>query len=392
MIKRRYIVTLGISQLVGWGISFYLIGVFGDHMVADLGWSRALIYGGFSAALLVMGLVSPYVGRLIDRIGGRPVMTFGSLLCAASCAALARAETLPLYYGAWIGLGLAMRCMLYDAAFATLVRIAGRAARRPISYITLFGGLAASSFWPIGHALISAFGWRGALDVYALIAVATVALHVTLPRGKQAESERSASEAVAAEVRPVTGNKTLLALLYAAIVALSHGLNAGMSAHLISVLGGLGLGATAAVAVAALRGVGQSTARLIDVLFGRRIHPVRLNLIAAVAMPLSFLLGLLVAGQVTLAVVFILAYGGATGILTITQGTLPLVLFDYRVYGALVGKLIVPSFLLSAAAPLIYAVAIDAFGTTAALLLSLLFGLLILAASLVLGRLHKRSA
>ncbi len=47
-VGRRTIVCLGISQLVCWGISYYLIGVFGELIAADLGWSRTLVYGGFS--------------------------------------------------------------------------------------------------------------------------------------------------------------------------------------------------------------------------------------------------------------------------------------------------------------------------------------------------------
>ena len=77
MITRRLVNTLGLSQLVCWGISYYLIGGFGELMVADLGWSRALVYGGFSASLAVMGLTSQMTGRFIDRHGGRKVMATG---------------------------------------------------------------------------------------------------------------------------------------------------------------------------------------------------------------------------------------------------------------------------------------------------------------------------
>ena len=56
-----------------------------------------------------------------------------------------------------------MRLTLYDAAFATLARLDGPAARRPISQITLLGGLASTVFWPIGDALARSLGWRGAV-------------------------------------------------------------------------------------------------------------------------------------------------------------------------------------------------------------------------------------
>jgi hypothetical protein len=60
------------------------------------------------------------------------------------------------------------------------------------------------------------------------------------------------------------------------------------------------------------------------------------------------------------------------------------VLFDPRTYGALVGRLLVPSFVLSAAAPLSYALIIERFGDAAALFLSLAIGALTLAAAALL--------
>ena len=119
-ITRKLVLLLGVSQLVCWGISYYLIGIFGNAMAADLGLSLTVTYGGFTAALLVMGLTSTLIGRTIDRWGGRPVMVAGSLLSAAGCLGLAAATEVVGYYAAWVVLGLAMRTTLYDAAFAAL--------------------------------------------------------------------------------------------------------------------------------------------------------------------------------------------------------------------------------------------------------------------------------
>src|SRR3546814_10082851 len=57
-----------------------------------------------------------------------------------------------------------------------------------------------------------------------------------------------------------------------------------------------------------------------------------------------------------------------------------------RTYGALVGRLLVPSFFISAAAPLAYAVVIERFGDGAALMMSLVIALIVVAAGLVLHR------
>ena len=46
------------------------------------------------------------------------------------------------YLAVWILLGVAIAASLYDPAFATLGRIFGAAARRPITALTLAGGFA----------------------------------------------------------------------------------------------------------------------------------------------------------------------------------------------------------------------------------------------------------
>jgi MFS family permease len=366
---RRTVVVLGISQLVCWGISYYLIGVFGELMVADLGWSRTLVYGGFSCALLVMGLASPLVGRLIDRLGGARVMSLGSMLIALGVAGLALAHGVITYYVAWICLGVAMRATLYDAAFAALARIAGPNAGPPIAQVTLLGGLASTCFWPIGHVLADALGWRGALWIYALIALATVPLHLAISRARyeDAQPRPEGDRAAPPASRP---ERLGPALLYAFMVAATTVLNSGMSAHMIGMLGGLGLAASAAVGIAALRGIGQSLARLAQVLFGARLHPVDLNLAAALVLTLCFAAGFASGWFLLAAAVFSLLYGAGNGILTLTRGTLPLVLFDHRISGTFVGKLLVPSFLLSAISPFAYAAVIEAFGVDGALYLS----------------------
>jgi len=383
MISSRLVWSLGLSQLILWGISFYFIGVFGDLIIADTGWSRTSVYGGFSAALLAMAAVSVTVGNTVDRIGGRYVMIGGTLVCSASCVALGFADTITLYYAAWVGLGIAMRCTLYDAAFATLVRIGGSAARPAITKITLLGGLASTCFWPIGHFLADTYGWRDAALIYGGVALMTVPLHYFIPTAQYQIDETEHVPSMSRPAKNLSRNK-LNAVLYATIIALGNGLHAGMSAHLISILAELGLGAGLAVSVASLRGIGQSTARLIELLFGSRVHPLDLNMISTLATPLCFILILSSGGYVAAAVAFSFVYGGTVGLLTITRGTLPLVLFDHETYGSIVGKLLIPSFIVSAAAPAAFAIIIEKYGSNAALYIAIAVGFVMLAASLCL--------
>ncbi|WMD19849.1 MFS transporter [Achromobacter seleniivolatilans] len=385
MISVRAVVCLGMTQLVGWGVTFYLIGALGPAMAADLGWNAATVYGGFSAAIVAMALVSPLAGRLVDQWGGHRVMPAGAAVAAAGCAGLALSHSLIPYYAAWALLGVGMRFCLYDAAFASLARAAGPAARRPMSQITLFGGLASTVMWPVGHALSGWLGWRGAVLGYAALALATLPLYLALPR-KRYQMPREDRGNVSSGLARSAGERRLAGGLYALIAMLTNFVAAGNAAHLISMLSGLGLASALAVSVAALWGVGQFAARLADVALGSRLHPLTLTLAVSALLPLCFLLALISGGNVYAASAYALLYGACNGLLTIARGTLPLALFDFRHYGALVGALLIPSFLLTAIAPVAYAYVVEQYGARAAMALSAGLALAILLAAFVLRR------
>jgi hypothetical protein len=161
-------------------------------------------------------------------------------------------------------------------------------------------------------------------------------------------------------------------------------LNSGMSAHMINILAGLGLAAGVAVWIATLRGVAQSAARLAEILFGARLDAFHLNVLASALLPFAFIAGMAGGAFVPAAITFAFVYGAGNGLTTITRGTLPLALFDRGTYGQLVGRLLMPSFIVSAAAPLVYASVIERFGSQVALVLSAAVALLALAAAILL--------
>ncbi|MGE0311340.1 MAG: MFS transporter [Lautropia sp.] len=398
---------LGVSQLVCWGISYYLVGVFGERIADDFGWARTAVHAGFSLALLVMGLGSGWAGRLVDRFGGRGVMMAGSALLALACVLLASSREAWGFSLAWAVMGVAMRLTLYDAAFATLVRLLGPGARRPIAQITLLGGLASTVFWPVGHALAESIGWRGAVFVYAAIALATVALHAVipaispapqtpspLPSPAQATAPTPAEPpaATAQDAPPRVEVDRLDAALFAAIFAIASFLNAAMSAHMIGLLAGVGVSAAAAVWVSALRGIGQSLARLAEVLFGARVEPLSLNLGASALLVAGFVIGPLGLWSLPAALGFAFFYGAGNGLLTITRGTVPLALFSAAGYGARVGRLLAPGFYLAAGAPLVFAWIMDGGGERAALWFACAMGVLVVVGAALLRRRHRPAA
>lgn len=374
---------LGGAQLISWGVTFYLPGAFAQAIAADLGWSQALVFSGLSVAMLVMGVVSPLAGRAISRNGGRRVMLLGSALNALGCLWLAACQTHAGYFAAWLVLGAGMRLSLYDAAFATLVEIAGATAGAAMQRITLLGGLASAVFWPLGGVLLDSLGWRLGLGVYGAFALVAGTLVLGLPTRRPVPRQ----QAPGAVVSVGGGQQHLPGLLFAAGVMLTAFLAAGLSAHLPALLSGFGV----PLAWAALWGIGQVSARLLDMRLGRKMDALRLNLWIGVGLPLCFLLGLFAGHGAWLAGLFVFAYGACNGLAARVRAALPLLLFAPTDYASKTGSLLMPSFLLAALAPWCYALSRQAYGDRMTLLFSLLIALAGLLVALALCQQVLRS-
>src|SRR5438045_1323061 len=137
----KLVIGLGIGQVISWGSLIYSIAVLGGPMGVDLEASSTVVFGAFSFSLVVSGAVGPYVGRLIDRIGGRPILAWGSFGAAASLLALSFASSIGAFFLAWALAGIARAMTLYEAAFATLSQNTGTSFRNSVSGLTLLGGL-----------------------------------------------------------------------------------------------------------------------------------------------------------------------------------------------------------------------------------------------------------
>src|SRR5918999_1731734 len=159
--------VLGVTQILAWGSSYYLLAVLVEPIGDSTDWPLAWIVSGLSLGLLAAGLVSPRVGDSIERHGGRPVLATSAGLLAFGLVGLALAPSLLIYLAAWLVLGIGMGAGLYDAAFATLGRLYGQRAPTAIATLTLFGGLASTACWPLSALPVSEYGWRGACLIYA---------------------------------------------------------------------------------------------------------------------------------------------------------------------------------------------------------------------------------
>ena len=352
----RAVGVLGITQIIAWGAIYYTPVLMIPLIAADRGWSKAFTMGGYSLGILSAGIAARFVGSFIDRYGGHVVMPVGSLLGALGLALMPLAEHRAAYLAVWSVLGVAMAASLYDPAFATLGRIFGAAARRPITALTLVGAFASTVSWPATQFFIDSIGWHSTYVVYALIlALVAAPLHAfALPR-RRAELEPP-PEGVAAPSPPVVLPARGLAFAFVvAAFAIYAFVPSGLLAHLLAMFGRLGLAPETAVLIGMLFGPCQMAARLAEFVFARNVHPLDIARFAVGMLAVAFVLLAAFGLTVAIAAVFMMLLGLCNGLMTLARGTLPLALFGASGYGRLIGRIAGPSLIVQSAAPLVVA-------------------------------------
>ena len=345
---RRLVIALGLGQIISWGTLFYSIAVLGPPMARELRVSDVMLYGSFTAGLFLSGIASPWVGRRIDRHGGRGVLAGGSVLGALACALLAASVNGAMMLAGWLVAGVAMAACLYDPAFATLFRVSGASYRRMVTALTLFGGFASTVFWPLSQYLLETHGWRVAFAVHAALnALVCLPLHVAFvpPSSHRVALHPASSGPSGVVAKPGTF------VWLAAAFAIAAFLASAVSAHLVVLLASGGLAARDAVLVGALIGPMQVAGRVMEFVFSSRWSPLTVGTLAFTLLASALVVLCLVRGVWILALAFALLYGWSNGVMTIVRGTVPNVLFGSRDYGALLGRLAQPQFILKAFAP-----------------------------------------
>lgn len=366
---RAPVLLLGSTQTLAWASSHYLPAILAVPMARDLGVAPATVFAAFSLALLAAAAVGPWCGRLIDRHGGRPVLATTNLAFAAGIGSLALAQGPWSLMASWLLIGAAMGCGLYDAAFSALARLYGHRARDAIAGITLLGGFASTVGWPLSAWMETQWGWRGACVAWAALhLVLGLPLNLLLPRSAApagglavvaSGSADGAPPAAAPEpaLPPVARHAPwLLAFTFAAMGFITN----AMAAHLPRLLQLAGATLALAVLAGALIGPAQVAGRLLEMGLMRRMHPLISARVATLGHPLGVLA--LVALGPAAAPAFATLHGLGNGINTIVRGTLPLMLFGARGYGARQGWLTLPARFTAALAPYLAGLALDAWG------------------------------
>jgi MFS family permease len=318
------VVVLCVTEIVSWGVLFYVFTVLADPIRDSEGWPLTHVVAVFTAAQLVAAGVGLWVGRHLDRHGPRLVMTGGSVLGVLAVVLIAVAPSLPLFAAAWVLAGVAMSATLYPPAFATVNHWAGAQRVRALTAVTLVAGFASTVFAPLTALLLAHGSWRSTYLLLAVPLAVTIPLHwFGLKRPWTVDGTAHATDGDGAHAdthsSPDPGRHEFW--LLAVAFTLAGFCVYAVVVNLVPLLtdGGLTVG-QAAIALG-IGGAGQVAGRLVYGLLVVRL-PVRRRTIAVLGAGALTTLALAVsAGSLFLACAASFAAGTARGIFTLIQAT-----------------------------------------------------------------------
>ena len=157
-----YMVALAfLSLFVSAGAGGFTFSIMLPAMHASLGWSRSTIVLGSGISGIVAAVVSPWIGRIMDRRGPRLAMVISMLLLGASLGATGLASQPWEFYVSYGLVSGASRSALGSVAPGLLVA-QWFVRRRATAYGLAASGPPASNLVlpPLLAAVVATFGWR----------------------------------------------------------------------------------------------------------------------------------------------------------------------------------------------------------------------------------------
>ncbi|MEM7293783.1 MAG: MFS transporter, partial [Pseudomonadota bacterium] len=337
---KTMVLPLALGEVLIWASIFYSFPALLLQWERDTEWSKTALSGAFSAALLTSAILSPLAGRLIDRGFARQLVTGSTCLAGVLLLLLASVNSLWQFYVIWIGLGAAMAGALYEPCFAILTRALGADAKRGITALTLIAGFAGTVSFPLLNALAALWGWRGAVLCAAAIMLSVAPLLVwratTAAERMVGDAAQRALPSSGVPLRILKSPVFWLLGVSFATIALTHGL---LLTHIMPLLDERGVQAQAAVLAAAMIGPMQVAGRLAMASVEGHVSTYGVAQTSFLAMGLAALVLLGVAWQPLLLVLFVVIYGSAYGVTSITR---PVVIGEFlgqRDYGVIAGML-----------------------------------------------------
>lgn len=346
---------LALAQLVSWGTLYYSFPLFVGPMLAELHWPVAAANGALTLGLLVTGLAAYPVATVLDRRGGRTLMTLGSLGAGLLLLVWSRLSSLPAFFVLWLALGACMACVLIETIFAIVNQHFGDDVRRGITAVTLVTGFSGTVFVPFIGLLLPSLGWRDALLVLAALNLLVCApLHwIFAPPSAPAHPHHDAA-AHARDGRAVMRERLRDPVFWGLVLwYTSYSLTASsIIFQFVPLLRVQDVPNRDIYLAFALVGPVQVGARILVVTLGRSASTARLGAVTTLLVPLALLVMILAPPVLGTLCVFSALFGAGHGVTTILRGTAPAEWLGRAHYARTMGAIALPMMFAMAIAPL----------------------------------------
>lgn len=369
---RRAIWLLGLCQCVLWGVLYYSFSVLLVPMESSLGLSRTAVAGAFSVGLGAMAIAAPTIGWWLDAGHAANLTRLGVGLAAVGLLLVALAQGMATLYLGWLSIGIAMAMLLYEPAFALVIRAVADEDHRlkALAAVTVLGGLASTIFLPLLSVLIERWSWRIAVlaCVGAVMLIAWTMERYVVPALPAAGMVKPKRESGRLPWPPYLG--TLVAIFASGTLA-----SMTLTTLLIPLLIERGASASVAALVLAALGLAQLPGR-IWLLRGRaQVSPDVMKMLPIV-LQAAGLAGVVMAGPPALVALAVAVFGLGAGLQTLAKPWLIQTLYGVADSGRWNGEVARMQGFARAAAPVAVAGAAWLAGTS--VVLASVGGLLVL--------------
>ena len=273
----RVVLAASLGVMGGFGSLFiYTFAVFLKPLSAQFGWSREQMSAGFAVAAVTLGVVSPFLGRWLDRFSPRRIIlpcvtVFG---CAIASLSLLRGELWQLYVTCLV-LGVVGNGAAHLAYSRSISTWFGKRLGIALAIVMVGAGLGAMLLPLFSQLVISRFGWRAS---YATLGALALLLGLPLTGRyvrERTQVNRATPPTVASGISWQEGLRSFAFWIIVAVLFVGSISTNGAITHLVALLTDRHISTKDAALCASLLGASSLLGRvgvgwLLDRFFGSR--------------------------------------------------------------------------------------------------------------------------
>jgi MFS family permease len=306
----RVVLAACFGVMAGFGSLFvYTFAIFVKPLGAQFGWSREAVSLGFGLAAITLGLFSPLLGRLLDRLGPRRIILPCVVVFSCGIASLSLLHSaIWQFYATCILIGLVGNGAAHLAYARSISTWFHERLGTALAFVMLGAGLGAMILPVVAQFIVTDFGWRAAYATLGCIALLFgLPLSWRYIRERGPVSDQPASTVTLEGLTWQQGARSYIFWIIVAILFVSSISMNGAVTHLSALLTDRGIQPGQAALCASILGATSILGRLgvgwlLDRFFGARVA-FAVSLITALGILLlgraeSFAAGALAAGLI----------------------------------------------------------------------------------------------